>query len=306
MPDVDLTGQTILITGGAGFIGSHLADALVDANDVTILDDLSTGARENVPEEATFVEGDVRDEQTVAEVADDVDLIFHEAAIVSVQQSVEAPQRCHDVTHDGTLTILERARHEDARVVFASSAAIYGEPSTVPLDETEPVDPSSPYGIDKCSADQYVRAYHDLYGLETIALRYFNVYGPRQTAGDYSGVISIFREQANRDDPITVDGDGTQTRDFVHVEDVVRANCLAATTEHVGTAYNVGTGEETTIRTLAEKIRSIADADSEIVHGDPRPGDIERSCADISRARDALGYEPTIALGDGLETLFEA
>jgi len=304
MPDVDLTGREILITGGAGFIGSHLADALVEANDVTILDDLSSGSIENVPEEATFVKGDVRDEKTVAEAADGVDLIFHEAAVVSVQQSVETPQRCHDVTHDGTLTILERARHEDARVVFASSAAIYGEPSTVPIDETEPVAPSSPYGIDKCSADQYVRAYHDLYGLDTVALRYFNVYGPRQTAGDYSGVISIFREQAEQDNPITVDGDGTQTRDFVHVEDVVQANCLAAATEHVGSAYNVGTGEETTIESLAETIQSIADADSEIVHGDPRPGDIDRSCADVSEAKACLGYEPTISLEEGIETLF--
>ncbi|WP_275883122.1 NAD-dependent epimerase/dehydratase family protein [Halorhabdus sp. BNX81] len=303
MSGSSVTGQTVVITGGAGFIGSHLADALVETNDVIVLDDLSTGARENVPDGATFVKGDVRDPATVAEVTDGVDLIFHEAAVVSVEQSIDEPEFCHDVNFDGTLQILEAARREDARVVFASSAAIYGEPTSLPLTESEPVAPQSPYGIDKCSADQYLRTYHDLYGLETVALRYFNVYGPRQTASDYSGVISIFREQAQAGEPITVDGDGTQTRDFVHVADVVQANLRAATTEHVGTAYNVGTGEETSIRTLAETTQRVTDSDSPIVHRDPRPGDIAHSRADVTKARQRLGYEPSVSLEDGLATL---
>ncbi|QSG05106.1 NAD-dependent epimerase/dehydratase family protein [Halapricum desulfuricans] len=300
----DLTGRTILITGGAGFIGSHIADTLTTDNDVTVLDDLSSGSRENVPDDATFIEGDVRDDDTLKNAAADADLIFHEAAIVSVEQSIDQPQRCQDVNLGGTLAVLETARREDARVVFASSAAIYGEPTVVPIDEAEPTAPASPYGIDKCGADQYVRTYHDLYGLETVALRYFNVYGPGQTGGDYSGVISIFREQARNGDPITVDGDGSQTRDFVHVEDVVRANLLAATTDAVGTAYNIGTGTEMSIQTLAETVQSIADTDSPIVHGEPRPGDIDRSCADVTRARKQLGYKPEISLGEGLRTLF--
>jgi len=300
-----VSGRTVLITGGAGFIGSHLADALVANNDVIVLDDLSSGSRENVPDEATFVEGDVRDEDVVADVTDGVDLIFHEAAVVSVEQSIDEPESCHDVNFDGTLRLLEAARRQDARLVFASSAAIYGDPTTLPITESEPADPRSPYGIDKCGADQYVRTYHDLYDLETVALRYFNVYGPRQTASDYSGVISIFREQAQAGDPITVDGDGTQTRDFVHVRDVVQANLRAATTEHVGAAYNVGTGEETSIRTLAETIRETVDTDSSIVHGEPRPGDIERSRADVTKARQRLGYEPDVSLADGLATLFD-
>ncbi|MCU4718158.1 NAD-dependent epimerase/dehydratase family protein [Halapricum hydrolyticum] len=304
MAETDLTGRTILITGGAGFIGSHIADALTTDNDVTVLDDLSSGSRENVPDGATFIEGDVRDDDTLKNAAADADVIFHEAAIVSVQQSIDQPQRCQDVNLTGTLAVLEAARREDARVVFASSAAIYGEPTGVPIDEAEPTAPASPYGIDKCAADQYVRTYHDLYGLDTVALRYFNVYGPGQTGGDYSGVISIFREQALTGDPITVDGDGSQTRDFVHVEDVVRANLLAATTDAVGTAYNIGTGTETSIQTLAETVQSIADTDSPIVHGEPRPGDIDRSCADVTRAREQLGYEPKISLEEGLRTLF--
>jgi len=304
MTETDLTDRTILITGGAGFIGSHIADALTTDNDITVLDDLSSGSRENVPGGATFIEGDVRDDDTLKNAAADADVIFHEAAIVSVQQSIDQPQRCQDVNLAGTLAVLEAARREDARVVFASSAAIYGEPTSVPIDEAEPTAPASPYGIDKCAADQYVRTYHDLYGLDTVALRYFNVYGPGQTGGDYSGVISIFREQALTGDPITVDGDGSQTRDFVHVEDIVRANLLAATTDAVGTAYNIGTGTETSIQTLAETVQSIADADSPIVHGEPRPGDIDRSCADVTRAQEQLGYEPKISLEEGLRTLF--
>jgi len=302
--ETDLTGQSILITGGAGFIGSHIADALTADNDVTVLDDLSSGSRENVPDDATFIEGDVRDDDTLKNAAADTDVIFHEAAIVSVEQSIDQPKRCQDVNLAGTVAVLEAARRADARVVFASSAAIYGEPTAVPIDETEPTAPASPYGIDKCGADQYVRTYHDLYGLDTVTLRYFNVYGPGQTGGDYSGVISIFREQALNGDPITVDGDGSQTRDFVHVEDVVRANLLAATTDAVGTAYNIGTGTETSIETLAETVQSIADTDSPIIHGEPRPGDIDRSCADITRARERLGYEPGISLEEGLQTLF--
>lgn len=300
-----VSGQTVLITGGAGFIGSHLADALVEHNDVIVLDNLSTGKRENVPDGATFVEGDVRDADVVADVSDGVDLIFHKAAVVSVERSIDEPAFSHEVNFDGTLTLLEAARRVDARVVFASSAAIYGDPDTLPITESDPVDPQSPYGIDKCAADQYLRAYHDLYGLETVALRYFNAYGPRQTASDYSGVISIFGEQARAGEPITVNGDGTQTRDFVHVSDVVTANLLAATTEHVGTAYNIGTGGETSIRSLAETIQATVGTDSPIVHGDPRPGDIQRSRADITTARERLGYEPSVPLEKGLATLFD-
>ncbi|ACV11180.1 NAD-dependent epimerase/dehydratase [Halorhabdus utahensis DSM 12940] len=300
-----VSGQTVLITGGAGFIGSHLADALVEHNDVIVLDNLSTGKRENVPDGATFVEGDVRDADVVADVSDGVDLIFHKAAVVSVERSIDEPAFSHEVNFDGTLTLLEAARRVDARVVFASSAAIYGDPDTLPITESDPVDPQSPYGIDKCAADQYLRAYHDLYGLETVALRYFNAYGPRQTASDYSGVISIFGEQARAGEPITVNGDGTQTRDFVHVSDVVTANLLAATTEHVGTAYNIGTGGETSIRSLAETIQATVGTDSPIVHGDPRPGDIQRSRADITTARERLGYEPSVPLETGLATLFD-
>ncbi|AGB39034.1 NAD-dependent epimerase/dehydratase family protein [Natronococcus occultus] len=296
-------GETILVTGGAGFIGSHLVDVLTDENDVRVLDNLSSGRRERLPDGVTLFEGDLRDGDTVGRATADVDLIFHEAALVSVEESVAAPVESHSVNVDGTLALLERARAEDARVVLASSAAIYGHPEYVPIDETHPTAPSSPYGLEKVTIDEYARLYHELYGLETVVLRYFNVYGPRQVGGDYSAVISVFLEQARSGDPITVDGDGTQTRDFVHVSDVVQANLLAATTDAVGESFNVGTGSSVTIRELAETIRTVVGSDAEIVHGDPRPGDIDRSRAAIEKARTELGYEPTVPLEAGLETL---
>jgi UDP-glucose 4-epimerase len=299
----DIQDETIVVTGGAGFIGSAIARALAADNDVRILDDFSTGTVENVPDETTVVSGDVRDEETVSETIDGADLVFHEAAEVSVKRSIETPLRSNEVNVGGTLNVLEAARETDARVVLASSCAIYGVPDSIPLAESAPKNPSSPYGIDKLSLDHYARAYYDLYGVETVALRYFNVYGPGQTAGEYSGVISIFFDQALNGDPIPIDGEGTQTRDFVHVEDVVRANVAAATTDAVGEAFNVGTGRETSILELAEAIRDVTDSDSDIVHTEARPGDIPRSRADLTNARERLGYRPTVELTDGLSTL---
>jgi UDP-glucose 4-epimerase len=301
-PQPALRDRTILITGGAGFVGSHLADTLVRDNDVRILDDFSTGTRGNVPADVTVVEGDIRDPRAVDEAMTGVDTVFHEEALVSVSQSVEHPLRSHAVTGNGTLVLLDRAQREDARVVLASSAAVYGHPDSVPVVEAEHKRPTSPYGIDKLTADQYARRFSDLYGLETVTLRYFNVYGPRQNP-EYSAVVRTFLDQARRDADITIEGDGTQTRDFVHVDDVVQANCRAATTDRTGEAFNVGTGESVTIRDLAETVRSVTDSASDIVHTDPRPGDIDHSRADITKARTALGYEPTVSLADGLAEL---
>jgi UDP-glucose 4-epimerase len=296
------TGRTVLVTGGAGFVGSHLADALVADNEVRVLDALSTGRRSNVPEGATLIEGDLRGD-TLAEAAADVDLIFHQAGLVSVPRSVEAPAESNAVNAGGTVRVLEAARRAGARVVLASSCAIYGHPDSVPVPEAAPKRPASPYAVDKLALDHYGRLYHDLHGLDTVVLRYFNVYGPRQRGGDYAGVVAAFREQARDGGPLTVHGDGTQTRDFVHVEDVVRANLLAATTEHVGEAFNVGTGRSVSIRELAETVRRVADADPEIVHTEDRAGDVDRSEADVSKARALLDYEPTVLLVEGLAEL---
>lgn len=290
-----------LVTGGGGFIGSHLADRLVEHCDVTVYDDFSAGVRDHVPGEADVVEADVRNADRLTAAVEHADIVFHEAAQVSVEESVANPTDSNAINVDPVLTILEAASDTDTRIVFASSAAIYGHPEYLPVDEAHPKQPTSPYGLEKLTADHYCRLYHDLYGVDTVALRYFNAYGPRQQGGDYSGVISIFRDQARADDPLTVEGDGTQTRDFVHVEDIVQANLLAATTDRTGEAFNIGTGTTITIRELAETIRDVTDSESDIVHVDPREGDIDHSQADITRARDVLGFEPEYSIEDGLE-----
>jgi UDP-glucose 4-epimerase len=294
-----MNGQRVLVTGGSGFIGGALVGSLRDETDLRMLD-IDPGP--DPPDGVHLIEGDVRDQQTVDEAAAGVDVIFHQAALVSVEESIADPIESNAVNAAGTLRVLEAARRHDARVVVASSAAIYGEPEHVPATETDPLVPTSPYGLDKLAADHYVRLYHELYGLETVALRYFNVYGPGQS-GEYAGVISAFLEQARNGEPITVHGDGEQTRDFVHVDDVVRANRLAAGTDDVGAAYNVGTGESVRIIRLAELVKEIVDSDSPIVHEDARDGDIRHSRADLSRSRDRLAYDPEIGLADGLETL---
>jgi UDP-glucose 4-epimerase len=306
MTDSELANRTVLVTGGAGFVGSHLVDALVPANDVRVLDDLSAGRRANLPDEAGLVEADVRDADALADAAADVDVVFHQAAIVSVTESVEDPTGSHAVNSTATLSVLEAARRADARVVLASSCAVYGHPDAVPIPETAPAAPTSPYGLQKYTLDAYARLYHDLYGLETVPLRYFNVYGPRQRGGDYAGVIRAFLSQARAGGPMTIHGDGEQTRDFVHVSDVVRANLLAATTEDVGRAYNVGTGDAVTVRRLADLVRDAVGSDAAVVHEPERPGDIRRSEADLTRAREGLGYEPTVTLREGLADLVAA
>lgn len=299
-----LEDSSVLVTGGAGFIGSHIAEALANRADVRVVDDLSRGTRAHVPEGARLIEGDIRDRSLLREATDGVDVIFHQAGLVSVPQSIERPMDCHDINSTGTLAVLEAARQADSRVVTASSAAIYGQPDSVPVTEDQTKTPRSPYGIGKLSLDHYTRAYADQYDLPAVALRYFNVYGPRQQGGPYSGVIATFRDQAASGGPLTVEGDGHQTRDFVHVDDVVQANLRAAKTDSTGRAINIGSGDSVSIRGLADMVRRIADTETEVKQVAPRSGDIRHSTADISRAQRLLGYEPTVSLQEGLKRLF--
>ncbi|WP_222918395.1 NAD-dependent epimerase/dehydratase family protein [Natrinema sp. SYSU A 869] len=294
--------STILVTGGAGFIGSHLVEALVPHNEVRVLDNFTTGNRAYLPDDVTIIEGDVRDPIALQKAARGVDMIHHHAALVSVTQSVDDPRQSNRTNLEAGLLVLEQARQEDARVVVASSAAVYGHPEELPVPETAPTKPTSPYGVQKLALDQYARLYEELYGLETVALRYFNVYGPRQR-GPYSGVISTFLEQARANEPITIEGDGQQSRDFVHVSDVIRANLRAATTDAVGAAYNIGTGQRTTILDLAETVRDAVDSASTIVHRDPRSGDIRHSGADTSKATRDLGFDANVGLESGIRSL---
>jgi UDP-glucose 4-epimerase len=305
MGDQGPSGARVLVTGGAGFVGSHLVDALVEDNEVRVLDDFSTGHRTQVADDATVFEGDVRDEALLEAAMDGVDLVYHEAAVVSIPETVAKPVESNAVNAAASLRLFEIARRVSARVIVASSAAIYGNPDRVPVHEDDPLDPRTPYGVQKLTMDHYARLYHELYGLETVALRYFNVYGPRASAGEYADVVSVFLRQACRGEPITIEGSGEQTRDFVHVEDVVRANLRAGTTDAVGTAYNVGSGEVTTVAELAELVREVTGSDSTITHTDPRAGDIEASLADISRARAELGYDPTMDLERGLASVLD-
>ena len=299
----NLQGRSILVTGGAGFIGTHLVDALVDDNDVRVLDDFSTGSRADLDDRVDLVEGDIRDPKAVSRAMEGVDVVFHEAAVIDVEASVEDPVGTDDVNCDGTLRVLEAAREVDARVVLASSTAVYGQPTQTPIDESEPKTPLSPYGLQKLGLDHYARLYYELYGVETVALRYFNVYGPNQSDGGYAGVVSVFLERARQGEPLIVHGEGTQTRDFVHIDDIVQANLLAATANVAGEAYNIGTGSSVTIRELAELVRDVTNSDVDIVHGENRDGDITQSEAEITKARAHLGYEPSITLRDGLHDL---
>lgn len=306
-PASGLDGQSVLVTGGAGFVGSHLAAALVDRCDVTVLDDLSTGDPERVPAGADLVRGDVRDPVDLGPAMAGVDTVFHQAALADVCASVRSPVEGHRRTASGTVKVLDAARREDARVVTASSAAVYGQPDTLPIRESDRKTPLTPYGIDTLAADQYTRRFADRYGMDTVALRYFNVYGPGETGGRIAtdGVVGTFLESARSDSVITIEGDGTQTRDFVHVSDVVRANLLAATTDATGRAYNVGTGTGVSVSEVAQRVVGLLDADSEVVHGEPRDGDIKHSRAALGRARSRLGYEPTYTFEEGLATLVD-
>jgi len=296
-----LEGATVLVTGGAGFVGSHLADALAPVADVRVLDDCSTGRPENVPADATLRRADVTDDDALAAATTGADYVFHLAAMSSVPDSLKAPTRCLDVNATGTAAVLDRARQADARVVFASSAAVYGSPESTPIPEDAPLRPLNPYGISKRAADEYVRQCSDWFDADGVALRFFNVYGPRQQSG--RGVVPTFVDRARAGDRLVVHGDGSQTRDFVHVDDVVRAMLRAASADVIGEAYNVGTGETTSIRTLAETVRDAAGESVDVAHDDPRPADIRHSRADVSKIRADLGFEPAITLADGIESL---
>lgn len=298
------TDKSILITGGAGFVGSHLAEALAVDNDVVVLDNCSTGDQTTVPSDVALHQGDIRNPSVIESLVAEADIVYHQAAIVSIEDSLSRPVESHGTNVSATVSLLDVARRYDTRVVFASSCAAYGDPTQIPIPETEPTDPLSPYAVDKLAADHYVRVYGQQYDFPTVALRYFNIYGPGQR-GDYSGVIDAFTERARAGEPLEVHGDGDQTRDFVHISDIVRANLAAGVTPHTGQAYNVGTGQETTIRELAVTIRDIIDPDVPITHTDRRPGDIQRSRADLTRSKQQLGYEPHVSLTDGLYSLFD-
>lgn len=302
--------RKILVTGGAGFIGSHIADTYLRAGDrVWIVDDLSGGREQNVPAAATFVHMDIRDERLAQVFADagGFDIVSHHAAQVDVRVSVADPRRDAGINIDGFLNVAECAvRHGCGRLIYVSSGGVvYGEPERRPTPEIAPKLPLSPYGVSKLAGEHYLHYYANERGLDYAAVRYSNVYGPRQDPHGEAGVVAIFSTRIGAGSALTVFGDGEQTRDYVYVGDVVSANLVVADADLPAPdtldarAFNVGTGIETSVNTLARTLMSAADREVGIEHADARVGELLHSCLDAGRLR-ALGWEPAVSLHEGL------
>jgi len=293
----------ILVTGGAGFIGSQIARAYVEAgHDVTVLDDLSSGHRENVHENARFVQADIRSAEA-AEVVRDVkpEVINHHAAQMNVRVSVDDPRFDADVNVLGLINLIEEGRKAGTRkVIFASSGGtVYGEPEDLPADEAYPTHPVCPYGVSKLTGEHYLYYYNRIHGLDYVALRYANVYGPFQDPHGEAGVIAIFCQALLRGDDVTIFGDGLQTRDYVFVGDVVRANVACLDTEYCG-SVNIGTSIETNVNELYDHVKGHAGGDGKDIHGPAKDGEVRRSALDASFAGKVLGWSPEVTLADGL------
>ncbi|VVC74886.1 UDP-N-acetylglucosamine 4-epimerase [Aquicella siphonis] len=303
--------QRVLVTGGAGFIGSHTVDLLLDqGHDVVVLDNLSSGKLENLALQhpnLEFIEGDVLEYPFVEELASDCDAIMHLAAIVSVPQSIENPILSFQVNTQGFLHVLQAASKagHPVRVVLASSASVYGDASSLPCRDDVPLaeQPLSPYALQKIHAENYGDLYFRLFGVKTLALRYFNVYGPRQNpSSPYSGVISRFLDAYQHDQELTVYGDGEQTRDFIHVADVAKANCLALQTGHAG-VLNIATGKPHSLLQVIKFLESVGGRTARLNFAPARTGDIKSSFAAIRLAETHLGFKPAMALREGLERM---
>ena len=305
-------GMKTLVTGGAGFIGSHIVDRLLkDGHEVIVLDDFSTGHRSNLPdnEKLTIIEGDISNQDTVKECMQGIDWVFHKAAVASVPKTVNDPVGSSAVNYQGTLHLLEAATNNNVkRFVFASSAALYGDEPTLPKIETMCPVTLSPYAVDKLASEFACGMYTKLYGLETVCLRYFNVYGPKQDpSSPYSGVISIFTDKLKNKQTPTIFGDGQQTRDFVFVSDVVEANMKAVTTQQgTGQYYNIATGKKITLNQLLETLCEIYNIDFNVNYGDVRKGDIKESYAVIEKANSILKWTPSVELSQGLKILCDS
>lgn len=304
--------MNILVTGGAGFIGSHLVEELVKRGETTrVLDNLATGHLKNldaVKNKIEFIQGDIADENTTQNAARDVDIIFHQAALPSVPRSIKNPRASHDANLTGTLNVLIAARdHGVKRVVLASSSSVYGNSPQLPKVETFEPSPLSPYAVTKLACEYYARVFSNLYGLSTICLRYFNVFGPRQDpTSQYAGALAKFTQCALHHQPFPIYGDGEQSRDFTYVENVVNANLRAAYAEFDGGAVvNIAGGARTTLNQIVALLNELTHQNLPTQFAPSRAGDVLHSHADISRARELLGYAPTVDVREGLRRTVE-
>jgi UDP-glucose 4-epimerase len=301
-----------LVTGGAGFIGSHLVEALLSEGCmVSVLDNLSGGKLENlesVKDRINFYRNDIRESEALEKAAEDCDVVFHLAAVVAVQDTIRKPVNSAMINDIGTLNVLEAARKMNVRrVVLASSCAVYGDDPSLPKKESMTPKPASPYAVQKLSAEHYARVYYELFGLETVSLRFFNVYGPRQDpSSPYSGVISIFMTRAALHQKPVIYGDGNQSRDFVYVKDVVKANLLAANEKDIaGSVMNVGTGRYVRIKLLWELISSFSDQQLKPDYAPARDGDILHSVASMELTGSTLNFHNDFSLEEGLDLTFK-
>lgn len=307
----ELKGKNILVTGGAGFIGSHIVDRLSSTNKVIVLDSLFSGQLSNLEkskDRITFVKGDTRDKDQLKDLVSKVEYVFHLAAHVGNIRSIKDPYFDMDVNIRGMMNLLEASRGSKVkRIVYSSSGAIFGEAKYLPIDEEHPLHPESPYAVSKMAAEKYGFAYHIVHGIPFAAVRYFNVYGPRQDTSEYANAISIFFRKIKDGQPLTVYGDGKQTRDFVFVEDVASANILAAIQpEAEGQVFNIATGQQNSVEQLIVLMNQVTGRESQVIHASARAGEVRFSYATIEKAKKLLGYRPTTTLEEGLLETWKA
>jgi nucleoside-diphosphate-sugar epimerase len=301
-----------VVTGGGGFIGSHIVEELVRRNEtVTVIDNFSTGKHENVEPfegDVDVIEADIAEAKNLTQFLKGADYVIHQAAIPSVPKSIIDPVKSHNANVNGTLRLLVACREAGVkRVVYASSSSLYGDSPTLPKHEGMMPNPLSPYGAQKLFGEMYCQVFTRAYGLETVALRYFNVFGPRQDAtSQYSGVLALFIPAVLQDRRPTIHGDGLQSRDFTFVKNVVEANLLACKAPGVGgEVFNIACGDRITVNSMLQQINKITGKDIAPIYGDPRKGDIKHSHADITRAKERLGYQPKVSFEDGLKSTIE-